>query len=83
MGFRVGGPVDDDLGDPVPVAQVEEDQLAMVAAPMDPAGEAGLAARVGRPQRAAGVGPIGRREAGAGVGHGRRIVREPIVGGRG
>ncbi len=35
---RVGF-VDDDLRDPVPVTQVEEDQLAVVAAAMDPAGE--------------------------------------------
>ena len=43
-------PVDDDLGDPVPVAEVEEDQLAVVPPAMDPAGQAGLAARVGRAQ---------------------------------
>ncbi len=33
--------IDDDLGDPVAVAQVQEDQLAVVAASMDPAGESG------------------------------------------
>ena len=42
-GRRVGlgrvGLVDDDLGDPVPVAQVEEDQLAVVAPAVDPAGQ--------------------------------------------
>ena len=40
-GLLVGGRrvrlVDDDLGDPVPVAQVQEDQLAVVAPPVDPA----------------------------------------------
>src|SRR4029079_463254 len=41
VGLRPLGLVDDDLGDPVPVAEVEEDQLAVVAAAMDPAREAG------------------------------------------
>ena len=58
------GPVDDDLGDPVAVAQVEEDQLPVVAAAVDPAGQAGVTAGVGRPQLARGVRPIGRGEAG-------------------
>jgi hypothetical protein len=35
-------PIDDDLGDALAVANVEEDQLPEVAAAMDPAGETGL-----------------------------------------
>ena len=77
-GLRVGvgriGLVDDDLGDPVAVAQVEEDQLAVVAPAVDPAGQPGGRARVGRAELAAGVRAVGRGEARLGVGHGRRIV---------
>jgi hypothetical protein len=51
------GPIDDDLGDPVPVAQVEEDQVAVVAPAMDPARQPGDGPRVGGSQRAAGMGP--------------------------
>jgi len=40
------GLVDDDLRDPVPVAQVQEDQLAVVAAPMHPPGEPRVCARI-------------------------------------
>ena len=42
VGLGRVGRVDDDLGDPVAVAEVEEDQLAVVAAAVDPAGEAGV-----------------------------------------
>ena len=38
--------VDDDLGDAVPVAQVQEDELAQVTAAVDPAGEGDVAADV-------------------------------------
>jgi hypothetical protein len=69
--------VDDDLGDAVPIAQVEEDQLAMVAPPVDPARQTRIGARIRRPELAARVGPIGRGETRGDVGHGRRIVREP------
>ena len=56
-GMRLGrvGLVDDDLGDAVPVAQVQEDQLAVVAATMDPAGE---------PRVAPASGPAARRRCG-------------------
>ena len=37
MGERRLGRVDDDLGDPVAIAEVEEDQLAVVAPAVDPA----------------------------------------------
>ena len=62
--MRLGrvGRVDDDLGDPVAVAEVEEDQLAVVAAAVDPAREACRRAGVGRAQGAAGVRPVGRGE---------------------
>ena len=73
MGVRLLGPVDDDLGDPVAVAEVEEDQLAVVAAAMDPARQAGGRPGVGGPQRAAGVGPVGRGEAVGG-----RVGRAPV-----
>ena len=45
MGLGGVGRVDDDLGDPVPVAEVDEDQLAMVAPAVDPAGQPGRASR--------------------------------------
>ena len=64
MGLGRVGLVDDDLGQPVAVAQVEEDELAVVAAPMDPAGQPGGRAGIGGAQLAAGVGPVGRGEAG-------------------
>jgi hypothetical protein len=77
-GRRVGvgriGLVDDDLGDPVPVAQVEEDQLAVVTSPVDPAGQACRRASVADPELTAGVRAIGRGKARGTVGHGRRIV---------
>ena len=47
-GRRVGL-VDDDLGQAVAVAQVEEDELAVVAAAMDPAGQTRRSARRRRP----------------------------------
>ena len=56
------GPIDDDLGDPVPIAQVEEDQLAVVAAAMNPARQAGVVTGVGRAEGAAGMRPVRRRE---------------------
>ena len=57
--------VHDDLGDPVPVTQVQEDELAVVAAAVDPAGQARAGAGVGGAELAAGVravrgGQIGR-----------------------
>ena len=74
VGGRVFGLVDDDLGDPVAVAQVQEDQLAVVASPMDPAREAGVGARVGCPQLPVGMSAVGRGETAGGCIHGRRIV---------
>jgi len=60
---RVGG-VDHDLGDPVAVAQVKEDELAVVAAAMDPAGQARADARVGGAQLAAGMAAVRGRQIG-------------------
>ncbi len=75
-GVRVGrvGPVDDDLGDPVPIADVEEDQATLIAPAVHPAGDASLAARVGCPQLAARTRAVGARVVGAGLGHGPGIV---------
>ena len=42
MGRRGLGLVDHDLGQAVPVAQVEEDELTVVPPPVDPARETGL-----------------------------------------
>ena len=58
VGVRLLRLVDDDLGDAVAVAQVEEDQLAVVAAAVDPARQPRVGARVGR--------PAGRRRCGSG-----------------
>ena len=73
LGVRLGGVarVDHHLRDPVPVAQVDEDQLPVVAPPVDPAGELRRRARVVRPQVPAGVGAVGRGEADGVGGHGR------------
>ena len=57
--------VDDDLRDAVPIAQVQEDELAVVAPPMDPAGQAGARPCVGGAELPARVRAIGRGEAGA------------------
>ncbi len=65
LGRLVG--IHHDLGDPVPVAEVEEDQVAVVPPPVDPAGQAGLAAGIGRAKVAAGVGAVRRREVVEGV----------------
>ena len=63
-GDRVGGGrlgrVDDDLGDAVAVAQVEEDELAEVAAAVDPAGQRGRLAGVLGAGVGAGQGAVGR-----------------------
>jgi hypothetical protein len=47
--------VEDDLGDPLAVAQVDEDQPAMVAAAQGPAHQDDFASDVGGPQVAAVV----------------------------
>ena len=73
------GLVDDDLGDPVAVAQVQEDELAVVAPAMDPAGEARRRSRRRRRAAARGVGAIGRGEAGGRGRHGPRMVFGPVI----
>ncbi len=70
---RVGG-VHHDLREAVAVAHVEEDELAVVAAAVNPAREAGRATLVGGAQGAAGVRPVRGGEAGGGLGHGPRMV---------
>ena len=62
VGGRCIGPVDDHLGDPVPVPEVEEDQAALVAPAVHPAGQSDLAPGVGRAQLAARVRAVGARE---------------------
>ena len=76
VGGRCLGRVDDDLGEAMPVAQVEEDELAMVASPMDPARQPRRLAGVGRTELPAGVTAVRGRERGwrRMVGHGGRIV---------
>ena len=74
VGARGIGLVDDDLGQPVTVTQVEEDQLAVVAASVDPAGEARGRARIRGAQLAGGMGAVGRGEAGGRGRHGPRMV---------
>ena len=59
MGFGVVVAVDDDLGDAVAVAEVDEDQAALIAAAVDPAVEDDGGAGVSAPQRAAGMGATG------------------------
>ena len=50
--------IDDALGDAVVIAQVDEQQVAVVALAMHPAGQANLRAGVGETQGAAGVRAI-------------------------
>jgi len=69
-GGRVG--IDDDLGQAVVVAQVDEQQAAVVAHPVDPAGKARGRADVALPQRPAGVRAVTVH---AVVGHGRVPLR--------
>ena len=64
VGLGGFGRVHDDLGDPVAVAQVEEDELAVVAATMDPAGQPRVDARVGGAQLAAGMAAVRGRQIG-------------------
>ena len=52
-----------DLGDAVVVAQVDEQQLAVIALAVDPPGQPDLLADVGRAQLAAVVGAIGMHRA--------------------
>ena len=68
--------VDDDLGDAMTVTDVQEDQLAVVAASVDPAGQARLDARIGRAQMTGSVRAVGRGETGGSVRHGRQMVRD-------
>ncbi len=51
--------VGDHLGQAVVVAQVDEQEAAVVAHPVDPAGEADGLADVSGAERATGVGPVG------------------------
>ena len=51
--------VENDLGDAVMVAQIDEQHAAMIALAMHPAGQADLAAHVGGAQLGAGVRTIG------------------------
>ena len=51
--------VDHALGDAVMVAQIDEQQLAVVALAVHPARQPGRAAGVGGAERAAGMGAIG------------------------
>ena len=75
-GVGVGrvGRVHDDLGEPVAVAHVEEDELAVIAATVNPAGQANRAALVDGAKGAAGVRPVRGGEARGGLGHGPRMV---------
>jgi hypothetical protein len=72
------------LGQAVMVAQVDEDQAAVVALAVDPARQADRIAGVGGPQGAAGVGAIGVRR-GHGKVFGTRDLQgaERRMGGRG
>jgi hypothetical protein len=54
--------VDHDLGDAVAVTNVEEDQLAVIAASVDPARQARVDPGVGGTQLTGGMGAIGRGE---------------------
>ena len=61
--------VDDDLSQPVAVAQVQEDQLTVVAPPVDPTRQSDDGVGIGGPQLATGVGSEGRGKTRKVVGH--------------
>jgi hypothetical protein len=65
------GRVDHDLGDPVAVPQVDEDELAVVPPPVDPPRQHRIRAVVVRAELPAGVGAVRRGERGGFGGHGR------------
>lgn len=69
-GFAAGVGVEDELGEAVAVAEVDEDETAVVAIGMDPAGELDGFADVGAAELAAGVGAIARLD---GL-HGRNLL---------
>ena len=60
MGGRVGSRVEDHLGDPVAIPQIQKDQRAVVAAAVDPAGQRNILTGVRGAQLAAGVGAVHR-----------------------
>src|SRR4029077_1497156 len=64
-------PVDHDLGDAMPIAEVEEDQAALIAPPVDPARQSHGLPGVARAELAAGVRPVRARVVG---GHGPGMV---------
>ena len=80
MRSRRLGRVDDDLRQAMPIAQVDEDQLPQVAAPVDPSGQGHLGARIGKPQLAARVGAVGGSQGvGSLVSHRLGIVLERMA----
>ena len=62
------GRINDDLGEAIVIAQVDEQQATMVAHPVDPAGKADVLALVVNSKLATGVAPVGVR-------HGRSVPR--------
>ena len=82
MRLRGIGAVDDDLGDAVAVAKVEEDELPVVAAAVHPAGQAHVRADVAGAKGSAGVRPVRSGEVGGGLGHGRVMVAARDLPGR-
>ena len=70
--------VDDDLGEAVAIAQVQEDQLAVIAPAIDPAGQRTSVPASTARSSPARVGPVGRGE--AGVGRSWSAYRSRLVG---
>ena len=68
---RIGG-VDHDLRDAVAVPQVEEQQLPVVAAAVDPAGELRVGPVIVHAEISTRVGAVGRGEDGSVGGHGKQ-----------
>ena len=67
--------VDHALRDAVMVAQIDEQQLAVVALAVHPARQPGRGAGIRQAERAAGMGAIGVHQTGSGAGLGRRGTR--------
>ena len=74
--------IDDHLGDAIPVSQVEEDQMTVVAPPVDPSREPGARPGVGGAKLPARVRAIRRGHAGRSPGRLKRAVDWRRIGHR-
>ena len=72
---EIGGGLDDDLGDPVMVAQIYEQHIGMLAGAVDPAREADFLTDIGGAELSAGVRAIGVHLKPRHSGEGRNLMK--------